>query len=255
MRRIFINCLVVFATLFMSSTSVNAQGFLNKLKNAATSALSSDSKEKAESADAASDDAAETDTAAVKAPKWDKIPIYHPVTYNLTNADGTPILNEDGTQAKRVILVDQNGNKRSWEAVHQQCREVNKIVTRIIAKSAGGGILGGIGGALLSSKKDKAKGAAIGAAAGLAAGLALSAGDIKKARAMQKSMKEQETMLEAYQKAFTNEGKPIVAYAELNNIDGIDFDKTEQLSVNAEDLKAECEDAAFNNPDMSWDVD
>lgn len=191
------------------------------------------------------------DNDSVKPLKWDKIPVYSAKKVTLTNEDGTPMLNEDGTLVTRVFLVDQFGNKRSWEAVNEQYRKLDKAVTRIIAKVGGGAIVGALTGLLVSKDKDKGKGAAIGAVAGAAGGLALSAKDIKQAKAQKKSLKQQKKLLEAYQKTFTAEGTPIDASVDLSNVDGFDFTEGESVSQSAESLKAELANADFNSADDS----
>lgn len=191
------------------------------------------------------------DNDSVKPLKWDKIPVYSAKKVTLTNEDGTPMLNEDGSPVTRVFLVDQFGNKRSWEAVHEQYRKLDKAITRIVAKVGGGALVGALTGFLVSSDKDKGKGAAIGAVAGAAGGLALSAKDIKEAKAQKKSIKQQKKLLEAYQKAFTAEGTPIDANVDLSNVDGFDFTEGESVSQSAESLKAELASADFNSADDS----
>ena len=191
------------------------------------------------------------DNDSVKPLKWDKIPVYSAKKVTLTNEDGTPMLNEDGTPVTRVFLVDQFGNKRSWEAVHEQYRKLDKAITRIVAKVGGGAILGALTGLLVSKDKDKGKGAAIGAVAGAAGGLALSAKDIKQAKAQKKSIKQQKKLLETYQKTFTAEGTPIDASVDLSNVDGFDFTEGESVSQSAESLKAELASADFNSADDS----
>lgn len=181
--RVFLCTLMMFITMTVYSR-VNCESvFSNRL-----SVLMADDSE---------------DNDSVKPLKWDKIPVYSAKKVTLTNEDGTPMLNEDGTPVTRVFLVDQFGNKRSWEAVNEQYRKLDKAVTRIIAKVGGGAIVGALTGLLVSKDKDKGKGAAIGAVAGAAGGLALSAKDIKQAKAQKKSLKQQKKLLEAYQKTFT----------------------------------------------------
>jgi uncharacterized protein YcfJ len=111
--------------------------------------------------------------------------------------------------------------------------------------------LGALTGLLVSKDKDKGKGAAIGAVAGAAGGLALSAKDIKQAKAQKKSIKQQKKLLEAYQKTFTAEGTPIDASVDLSNVDGFDFTEGESVSQSAESLKAELASADFNSADDS----
>lgn len=232
----------VFSFLLMGilmtfiTPSTQAQGFLKKLKNSVTSTLSPNEKK-----DSAGNDS------VVKPLKWDKIPVYTAKKIALTNADGTPMLNEDGTQVVRVLLVDQFGNKRSYEAVNEQYKKINKAIGRIVLKIGGGAALGAATGLLTKKGKD----AAIGAATGAVAGLALSAKDIKEVKAQNKSIKQQEKLLAAYQKTFTAEGTPIDASVDLSNVDGFDFTAGESVSETAENLKAELASAEFKSSDDS----
>ena len=233
-------CMMVLGILLtFGTTNVQAQGFLNKMKKSLSS-------KKTESVN----DSLENDT-VVKPLKWDQIPVYSAKKVTLTNSDGSPKLNEDGTPVTRVFLVDQFGNKRSYEAVQEQHKKIDKAITRIILKVGGGAAVGALAGLAAG----KGKGAAVGAVAGAAGGLALSAKDIKEAKAQQKSLKEQKKLLEAYKKAFTTEGTPIAASVDLTNVDGFDFTAGESVSETAEALKAELESDAFNSSDDSaWTI-
>ena len=224
--------LIAIAMCMFIPVQVSAQGLLGKLKKSISG---------------------EADTTAVVAPKWDAIPNYTVVVVNLTDSQGNPILNEDGSQKVRVLFRNEKDSTdyRSSEVVHQQCRELDKIVTRIVAKIGGGAIVGTVGGLLAAKKKDKGKGALIGGLAGAGAGLALSAGDLKKAKEVKKQMKELEKVLEVYQKNFTREGVPVNASANLSNVEGINFMKNE-ISLEESKYKAIRESAAFNDPTASW---
>jgi hypothetical protein len=241
MKKNVINFVAIVALLFLASSSVSAQGFLKKLTK------------KAEQLTSTSADSANTDTASVKPLKWDKIPIYHAEKRAVTNADGTPMKNEDGTPMYRVLLVDQFNKVRSAEAVKEQHKKLNKAIGNILLKVGGGAALGVAGGLLAS--KGKASGGVIGGVAGAAAGLALSAKDIKQAKAQKKSLKEQEKLVEAYQKAFTAEGTPVDASVNLADVDGIDFTAGDAVSETAESLKAELANTDFNSSDdSSWTI-
>lgn len=234
-------CTIVLGFLLtLGSSSVQAQGLLKKLKKIASTETSENKSNLLKN------------DSVVKPLKWDKIPVYTAKKVTLTNEYGTPMLNEDGTPITRVFLVDQFGNKRSFEAVREQHKKIDKAITRIILKVGGGAALGALGG--LAAKK-KGTGAAIGAAVGAAGGLVLSAKDIKEAKAQKKSLKEQEKLLAAYQKAFTAEGTPIDASVDLSNVDGIDFTAGESVSQTAESLKAELASEDFNSSDdTAWTI-
>ena len=192
-------------------------------------------------------------TDSVQALKWDKIPVYSAKVYTVTDDEGNPLLNEDGTPIKRVFLVDQFGNKRSAEAVKEQQKKISKAVNNIVLKVGGGALLGAVTG-LLSGGKNKAKDAAIGAGVGAAAGALLSADDIKEARKQKKSLKEQEKLIAEYQKFFTDEGTPVDASLDIADVKGLDL-SGDPLSQSAESLKAELESEEFNSSDDdAWTV-
>lgn len=240
MKNLFVKVLVIMAGLFVANAQVSAQGFLKKLTKSADKTASSTPA-----------DTASTDTAAVKPLKWDKIPVYHAEKRAVTGSDGTPLMNEDGTPMVRVLLVDQFNNVRSPEAVKEQHKKLNKAIGNILLKVGGGAALGVAGGLLAS--KGKTSGALIGGAAGAAAGLALSAKDIKAAKAQKKSLKQQEELIAKYQENFTSEGTPINASVDVEKIEGLEI--SEGVSMTAESLKTELESESFNSSDESaWTI-
>lgn len=111
--------------------------------------------------------------------QWSNVPVYSAQKVVETDADGKEVLNEDGTPAYRVFLIDQNGNKRSKEAVDAQIKQVNNAVLRITAKVGAPLLLG-----ILTGKKDVA---IIGSLTG---GL-LSIGDIVSAYKLKMSLGKQ----------------------------------------------------------------
>jgi len=240
MKNLFVKSVAVFALLVMANSQVSAQGFLKKLTKSAEKATST-----------ASADSESNDTAAVKPLKWDKIPVYHAEKRAVTGSDGTPLMNEDGTPMVRVLLVDQFNNVRSPEAVKEQHKKLNKAIGNILLK-VGGGAAVGVAGGLLASKGN-ASGALVGGAAGAAAGLALSAKDIKAAKAQKKSLKQQEELIAKYQENFTSEGTPINASVDVEKIEGLEI--REGVSMTAEAMKAELSSESFNSSDESaWTI-
>ena len=240
MRNLVFRLTAIIAFLVLTSSQVSAQGFMKKLKKTAESVVSIDST-KSES----------TDTAEVKPLKWDKIPVYHAEKRVVTDASGQPLKNDDVSPMVRVLLVDQNNNVRSAEAVKEQHKKIDQAVTRILLK-VGAGAAVGVAGGLLASK-GKATGAIVGGAAGAAAGLALSAKDIKAAKAQKKSLKEQEELIAKYQQNFTTEGTPINASVDVDKIEGLDI--SEGVSMTAESLKTELSSESFNSADDSaWTI-
>ena len=167
------------------------------------------------------------------------------VRVKLTDKAGNPILNEDGTQATRVLLSDENGTYKGWEAVHEQNRQLDKAITKIILKMGGGAALGAVTGFLVSG--GDWRGAVGGAVAGAGAGALLSKDDFKKAKALKKAMKAQKKELELYHKTYTDEGKPISASADLSHFENVE----ERTAVDSE-IDAELASADFNTPDLSW---
>lgn len=232
MKTLFIKFATIFTVVIIVCSPVSAQGFLKKL---------------VKSTEQTNSDSVSNDTSVVKPLKWDKIPVYHAEKRVVTNPNGTPLKNEDGTPMVRVLLVDQFNNVRSAEAVKAQHKKLNKAIGNILLKVGGGAALGVAGGLLAG--KGKAKGALIGGAVGAAAGLALSAKDIKEAKAQKKSLKQQEELIAKYQENFTSEGTPINASVDVAKIEGLEI--SEGVSMTAESLKNELSSESFNSSDDS----
>ncbi len=191
---------------------------------------------------------------------WKTVPVFTTQVVLLTDDDGNPLLNEDGTQQKRVFLVDQFGNRRSKESVKAQHKAITKAVGRIIGKVGLGALIGGGLGYLVAknegaSNKDALGYAAAGAAVGMVGGYAISEEDRAIAKEHKKSLKEQKKLIEQYSKTFTDEGLPVDAKVDLTNVKGIDFTKGEAVSLSASEVMKEIESDAFNNTDTSaWDL-
>ena len=240
MRNLVFRLTAIIAFSVLTSSKVSAQGFLKKLKKTADDVVST-----------ASTVSEGADTADVKPLKWDKIPVYHAEKRVVTDAAGQPLKNDDGSPMVRVLLVDQNNNVRSAEAVNEQYKKIDKAITRILLK-VGAGAAVGVAGGLLASK-GKASGGLIGGAVGAAAGLALSAKDIKAAKEQKKSLKAQEELIAKYQQNFTSEGTPVSASVNVDKIDGLTI--TEGVSMTAEALKKEVSSESYNSSDDSaWTI-
>lgn len=239
MEKLMKRGIALLAILMVASTAVQAQGFLKRLAQKA-GVVKADT--------TATDSTATADNDSVKALKWDQIPKYEIKKVVLTNADGTPKLNEDGTPMEAYKLVDQFGNIRSAEAVKAQQKKINKAVGRILLKVGAGAAVGVAGGLLLG--KGKAAGGIIGGVAGAAAGLALSAKDIKQAKALKKSMKEQEKLLEKYEQTFTAEGKPIDADA--STMKEVESLAKGEVTMTAEAYKEVLDSPAYQGTD-NWE--
>ena len=247
MKKMIIRSLALVAMMTLASSQVSAQGFLKKLAKVAATASSNSNSNSAASAASALTGSESNDS--VKALKWDQVPKYEPVVIDVTNEDGTPALNEDGSPQKKVLFQDQFGNYRSTEAVQAQNKAIDKYITRIIAKVGGGAALGALAGGLLSGK---GTGALVGAAAGVAAGLLLSKNDIKNAKALKKSLKEQKEMIKKYDENFTADGTKKDANADLANVEGLNL-KKESVSMSAEAYKNIVSSEEFSG--AGWDID
>lgn len=233
--------IVVCILILIGANEVSAQGVLKKLKK---------SSDKVEATDSSNGE--DADTADVKLLNWKKVPKYHPEKRVVTSEDGTPLKNEDGSTMVCVLLVDQFGQVRSAEAVKEQHKMLNKRVTKILLKVGGGAAAGAVGGLVVG--KGKAGGALIGGAAGAAAGILASKDDIREAKELKKTLKEQEAMLESYQMSFTNEGTPVDASIDVAKIEGLEI--SEGVSMTAEAYKKICASESFSSFDeRDWDLD
>lgn len=227
MKKNILNGAIVLALLFGVNTSADAQSFFNKAK----SSIGSVAKKGAEVA---------TSTTKIN---WENVPVFHAEETVIVDANGNPVLNEDGTQQIRVFLVDQNGNKRSAESVNAQIEAINKSILAILAKVGGGAALGA-----LSGGKD-------GAAAGAALGALASADDIAKATAQKKSLKQQKKLLATYEKNFTTEGVPVDAKVDVSKLSDLDLKPETTKSATAEDVMKELASENFNMSDTSaWEI-
>jgi len=169
-----VKVVTVASMLFVSNQSANAQ-FFKKLgkaiektaKTVESTANALDEVSKA--ADATPSTAssltdggttASSDSVSIA---WDKIPVFSAQKVYIKDANGNPVLQEDGTADYRVFLVDQFGNKRSAQSVKNQIDIINQRVLAILAKvGLGAGI-----GALQNGLSGAAVGAGMGALASL----------------------------------------------------------------------------------------
>ena len=232
MKSIIIKGVFTLMLLFGANVSINAQGFLDKLKKV-TDKVAEKSKTIVGKSNA-------TSTAIIN---WDSIPVFHAEETVIVDAKGNPVLNQDGTQQVRVFLVDQNGNKRSAESVKAQIKAINKSIGMILAKVGGGTAIGAL------------VGGGEGAAAGAAAGALASIGDIKNAKAQKKSLNQQKKLLAAYEKNFTAEGVPVNAQVDVSNLADLDLKPETKKSATAEQVMQELANADFHTSDTSaWEI-
>ena len=233
MKNFIFKSAFVAATLVLSVSQVSAQKFLKNVAKAASAVTQTAETTTAEA----------TDDSTAKKLNLD-IPIYHVEVFAETDTNGEPLKNEDGTPIERYLLVDQNGNIRSAEAVAAQHKTINKCFGNILAKVGGGAALG----ALTGGTK--------GAVAGAVAGLVLSPSDILKIKNHMKSLKQQKKLLEAYQQNFTNEGLPVDAKADVSNIKDLAINKNETATKTQEELDALLASEDYKTASANdWDFD
>lgn len=243
MKRGFLQRVFVVIALLLTTSQISAQGFFKKLKSV-TETVS----QIVGVTDTTNQATAKTVVDSTQTIKWDSIPQYSVVKYIETDpSTGGQLKNEDGTVKYRMFLVDQFGNKRSAESVAAQQAKVRKAVTTIIAKVAGGGALGALSGFAKGGKKDVITDASIGAGIGLIASI----DDIKQAKVWKKVLKQQEKLLEAYQKNYNEEGEPKDASVDPSTIKDLGFNEENTVSGSTDDIKKEIESADFNTTDDS----
>ena len=244
-----VKVVTVASMLFVSNQSANAQ-FFKKLgkaiektaKTVESTANALDEVSKAADSTPSTSSSltdggttAASDSASIA---WDKIPVFSAQKVYIKDANGNPVLQEDGTADYRVFLVDQFGNKRSAQSVKTQIDIINQRVLAILAKVGLGAGIGALQNGLS------------GAAVALA-----SLDDISMAKKQKKSLKQQKLLLAEYQKNFTEEGKPINAKVDTSKLAGLDLKEDNALSMTATDIKKELDSAEFNSTDTSgWDI-
>lgn len=209
--------LVILMGAGMCTVEASAQGFLKKAKAAVSSVTSS-------SSDATTTAAA--DTTSNKLNK-DDIPVYHCEMVYLKDEAGNDVLNADGTKAYRVYLVNQKGQKITSEAAAAQSKQINKAILTIAGKVGLGAAIGG-----LSGGKE-------GVLVGVATGIGMSVSDIMLIVKLKKDINKQKKVLEAYQKSFDEEGKPLDASVDPAKIKDLSIDTKNAVSDTAEKLKGE----------------
>lgn len=240
MKKTFFNLkMVAVASLLFFSTSVNGQGFLDKLSKG-LSAVESASNTLESASDklnslTADDNNTESDSTVVD---WKNVKTYTAKAIYEVDDEGKEILDEGGNKKYRVFLIDQNGQKVSPEAVKAQIATVNEYVGIIVAKVGSGALLGA-----LSGGKDKLKSTLIGAATGLG----LSVGDITAALSLKKDLNRQKKVLEAYQRNFDAQGKPISANIKSADLKALAINLGEASAESTSKIKEELASEAFSN--------
>lgn len=247
MKKQLFKSLALAAVLALATSNVQAQGFFKKLEkglNKATKAIDNGTKELdkvttnlAGNANAEQDNTqASSDSAKIsKEDLIDNAPHYTVKKVYETAENGDTLRNDDGTIRAHYLVFDKDDKICDANTAQKMINSRLKAYGAIIAKVGGGAALG-VAAGLLS--KDK-KAALTGGLTGALAGLALSSGDMKKIKELNKSLKAYKATLAAYQKTFTEEGLPIDATVDLSNVDGIDFTKADELTKEAAEVKAE----------------
>lgn len=244
--------LMLFVSFFTLAHQVEAQSWLKKLNKSIDKGLRAvdkglnDVEKGLDSADKALNNpapATKDSTQTQKSIKWDSIPVYTMAKVNEVDADGKPLLNEDGTQKFRVFLKDQFGNIRSAEAVKAQQKKLWTAIGNITAKVGIGALAGG---ALEGDVEGAAKGAAVGAVASLQ--------DIEMAIRQKKSLNQQKILLKEYQNKFNEEGFPKDAKVDLSKYKDFGLTEENTLTKSSEEIKTMCNSGEFNTTDDSaWD--
>lgn len=250
MRTQFLLRVLFVAAFAFTCNQSYGQSFLKKVANAAKKSVTSVASSVLGNEDpSSSSDAKEEVKDSIN---WEKIPVYSVQLVKVTDDNGNVLKNEDGTEVMRVYLVDQDGNKRSKEAVEAQHAKLRKLTNKIVGNVVGDAAIGAAG-ALLSGKG--LKGAAVGAAGGAAVGALFSSKDIAEAKKLKKNLKEQEKLLAEYSKSFTSEGEVVDASVDLSSLSFIDLNADNVASMTSSEIKSLTEDPAFQNADdSSWDL-
>ena len=124
-------------------------------------------------------------------------------------------------------MVNQKGQKITSEAAAAQSKQINKAILTIAGKVGLGAAIGG-----LSGGKE-------GVLVGVATGLGMSVSDIMLIVKLKKDINKQKKVLEAYQKSFDEEGKPLDASVDPAKIKDLSIDTKNAVSDTAEKLKGE----------------
>ncbi len=168
-----------------------------------------------------------------------------------TDDNGKTLLNEDGTERVRYLLIDQDGKvcdaTTAKKLVHQRLGQYGKILGNLGKGALTGGAATLLGGGSL-------KDVAVGAAAGAVAGIALSTEEMSNIKKLNKSIKNYKKTIEAYQKTFTDEGVPVDASIDLSNIDGVNFSKVETTTMPSSQIEKELAESKVSGESLD-DID
>lgn len=240
-KSILLRSWAIVLAMALGTTTISAQKFLDKVKKAAGEVIKVETK----TTSTTSTDQEEGPSAKEF---LENVPSYQVTPIVTKDDNGNIIMNEDGTPRISYYLVDKDGNVCDVNTAKKHLKAAWKSGGIILAKVG----VGAATGALAS--KGTGGNALIGAGVGAAVGLLTSADDIKKVKEQMKLMKECNAVLEVYQQTFTEEGLPKDASADLTNVEGIDFTKTEQITKSAAEIRdelAKSRDEGASLPDLN----
>lgn len=245
MKRFTLKCLVIAASLLaFGATEAQAQGWLKKLGKGIENVAKTGEDVLEKGTDVlntlSATDSTATDTTAAgkqlsKEQLLENVPHYTVKKVIELGENGDTLRNDDGTIIYKYRVFDKDDKACDPDVAQKMVKSRLKAYGTILAKVGGGAALGALGGLMGKNKKDAIAGAAVG---GLA-GLAMSGPELKKIKQLNKSLKEYNKTLAAYKKTFNEEGLPIDASIDLSDVDGVDFTKSEELTKDAAEVKAE----------------
>lgn len=244
MRKLVLKSLVAVSLFAFGAADAQAQGFLKKLgkgiekvANTGTEVLekSTDVLNAFSATDSLSTDNASTGNQLTKEQLFEDVPFYTVKKVVGLDEAGDTLRNDDGTLIYRYYVFDKDDKACDADVAQKMVKSRLKAYGAVLAKVGGGAALGALSGLM----KKNAKEALTGAAAGGLAGLSMSGPELKKIKELNKSLKEYNKTLEAYRKTFNEEGIPLDASIDLSDVDGIDFTKSEELTKDAAEVKAE----------------
>lgn len=234
MKLSLVKSLIFIAFLAFGAPDASAQGFLKKLEKATKKLDKATQKlDKVAGAVTGTTGTSTTGTASATdsiSPK-DMVanaPLFTTKRVITLDEKGDTVKNEDGTVKYQYLLFDKNGKLCDRNTARKELNAALKSFGIVLAKVGGGAGLGAL-----------AKGGWKSIAAGAAGGALASAGDIMAMTKHFKRMKACRKELKAYEKTFTEEGTPIDASIDLSDVDGINFEKCEETSMAAAEVKQE----------------
>lgn len=155
MKKIFFKSIAIaITTSLFCTTSLSAQGFLNKLKKA-TDKVESVSKT-VESVTGATTASTEQGTDSISPKEFlEKAPSYTVKKVIETDSLGKAITNEDGTTRYSYLLIDKDGKVCEKNAVRKHLNSALKSGTFILLKVGGGATAGALAGKKIGGSKSQ----------------------------------------------------------------------------------------------------